>query len=221
MVLTAFAHEYQNVIFVKSNTKSPPMTRFLLTLALAGTLALPVFAQSTSSQLALTSFNAIPRGQQVLLSWNPDKAGVLSYQLEKSKNGNDYVSFGEVQGTQNITEFLETDFQPYAGLSYYRLRLTDASGAVSYSNVVPVKYNENGEAVSPVASEYPATLTPEQEVLVVVRNAAGEEFYSKVEVETSGNPMQCKDGDPTLNSGTYTIVGCSDQQFYCKQMIVQ
>jgi hypothetical protein len=198
--------------------------KIFTTLLLTGFLAFSLHAQKPSGSVALTSFNAVPRGAQVLLTWNPEKHGVVTYQLEKSKNGNDYVAFSEVQGAMTITEFFETDFQPYQGLSYYRLRLNNADGTVSYSNVVPVKYNEKGEPVSPVAAEADAsgtTASPEQSVLVIVRNAAGEEFYSKVEVESNGNPVECKDPDPELSKGTYTIVGCSEQDLYCKQILVK
>src|SRR5574340_1242221 len=86
--------------------------RLLFTLAISGIMTFSAAAQqSSSSNVSLTSFNAIARGKQVLLSWNPDVAGVKSYSLEKSKNGSDYTDFGNVEGADVNMEFLETDFQ--------------------------------------------------------------------------------------------------------------
>ena len=194
--------------------------RFFFLIALSAALSFSLGAQQISSSASLTSFNAVPREKQVLLSWNPDQTGVKEYQLEKSKNGADFVPFGKVQGAEAETEFLETDFSPFDGLSYYRLRLVSGDGAVSYSNVVPVKY-ENGNAVSPLGG---ATYFPNEKnrsVLVVVRNASGDEYYSKVDVQSAGDPVECKDPEPLLAMGTYTIVACSEQELYSKQLEVK
>lgn len=193
--------------------------RIFFSLVLAAVLATPLFAQAEKNP-ALTSFNAVPRGKQVLLSWNSDVQGVQTYALEKSKNGTEFVAFGNVQGADAMTEFLETDFTPYTGLSYYRLSLTMKDGTVSYSNVVPVKYNDQGDPVSPVAG---ATNVSKEDhgLLVIVRDNNGEEYYSKVEITENGDPVICSDPDPALNQGTYTIIGCSDQVYYAKQMVVK
>ncbi|MBI3510472.1 MAG: hypothetical protein HY064_07390 [Bacteroidetes bacterium] len=196
--------------------------RLLITLAFSGLFFCSAPAQDlTSSDVSLKSFNAIARGKQVLLSWNTDVQGVKNYSLEKSRNGSDFVDFGNVQAADINTDYIETDFQPFDGLSYYRLKLVGADGSVSYSNAVPVKYNENGEPVSPVEGTSYNHSSSDNSMLVVVMNPAGEQYYSKVEVTANGNPVECIDPDPLLASGTYTIIGCSDQEFYSKQILVK
>lgn len=193
--------------------------RFILSLVLALSLSVSAFAQQAA--ISNTSFNAIARGPQVMLTWNPGTTEVVSYQLEKSKNGSDFIAFGQIEGTTKLLEFIETDFQPFEGLSYYRLKLTLSNGTVGYSNTVPVKYNSAGEPVSPVAVEKEKTSSADESVLVVVRNSSGEEFYSKVDIANEGNPVECTVLDPVLSAGTYTIIGCSDQNYYSKQMLVK
>jgi len=168
----------------------------------------------------MTSFNAVARDKQVLLSWNPEVAGVQTYELEKSKNGVDFVDFGNMQGADINLEYVETDFNPYEGLSYYRLKLVGENGSATYSNVVPVKYDENGNPVSPVPTAA-TTISKDSSILVIVRSAAGDEYYSKVKVTSAGDPVECFNADPNLNHGTYTIVGCSEQELYAKQLVVQ
>jgi hypothetical protein len=194
---------------------------FVIVLALL--FSVPSFAQQQTESLGLTSFNAVPRGPQVLLTWNPTQGQAVSYQLEKSKNGLEFVAFGQIEASQNLLEFLETDFQPYQGMSYYRLKITNEDGTFSYSNVVPIKYNAAGEAISPVpVRKTSSTVTDtDNEMLVVVRDQSGNEHYAKVEVSDDGTPVECVNPDPTLTAGTYTIIGCSDQQFYSKQLVVK
>lgn len=194
--------------------------RKLVSLIFACCLSFTLLAQQPSS-VTNTTFNAIARGKQVLLSWNPQEGSGIVYQLEKSHNGTEFTTFSQVQANQNVTEFLETDFNPYEGLSYYRIKMTNSDGMITYSNTVPVKYNENGEPVSPVPAQAEASKNSDQSVLVVVRNANGEEFYSKIESLSNGNPVEGLNPDPELVSGRYTIIGCSDQNYYCKELVVK
>lgn len=195
--------------------------RNLLFFALFGTLSVSAFGQSP--QVDLTSLNAVPRGAQVLISWNPEHDHVLSYHVERSKNGTDFVPFSDVQGTDQQLEFLETDFTPLEGLSYYRITATLDNGQELHSNIVPVKFSVSGNATSPVPADATGVKNnfSEKAVLVVVRNKDGDEYYSKVEVESTGDPVEVKDLDPVLAQGTYMIVGCSEQQLYSKQLIVK
>ncbi|MEO5642407.1 MAG: fibronectin type III domain-containing protein [Bacteroidia bacterium] len=191
--------------------------RLFLTLALFSTLSFSVKAQ-TNETPSITSLNAIPRGTQVLLSWNPDKKDITGYVVERSKNGSEFEMFSQVEGANQPMEFLETDFTPLAGLSYYRLTAVYKNGETVHSNIVPVKFSANGTASSPVPGNEDA-IFPDHGVLIVVRSADGIEFYSKVEVENS-EPLRCSDADPVLAQGTYTIIGCSQQELYSKQIVI-
>jgi hypothetical protein len=198
------------------------LMRLLFTLALTGTLAFSVAAQNTNPGVNMTTLNAVPRGTQVLISWNPEQKNIVSYHVEKSRNGSDFVAFSEVQGTNEQLEFIETDFTPFTGLSYYRITATSADGIVLYSNIVPVKFSTDGSSASPVPTNATGSrsMLKDKSVLIVVRNKQGDEFYSKVDVENSSDPVQCTDPEPVLEKGTYTIVGCSEQDLYSKQIIV-
>jgi hypothetical protein len=194
--------------------------RSLLSIAFCFTVAVSAFAQTP--QVDLTSVNAVPRGGQVLISWNPEHDKVMNYHVERSKNGTDFVKFSDVQGSDQQLEFLETDFAPLEGLSYYRITATLESGEELHSNIVPVKFSTSGNATSPVPANATGLKNSENKsVLVVVRSKDGDEYYSKVEVENAGDPVEVKDLDPALAQGTYMIVGCSEQQLYSRQLIVK
>jgi hypothetical protein len=194
--------------------------RNLLSLALSCTLAVSAFAQAP--QVDLTSVNAVPRGGQVLISWNPEHDKVMNYHVERSRNGTDFVKFSDVQGADQQLEFLETDYTPLEGLSYYRITATLENGEELHSNIVPVKFSATGNSTSPVPANATGARNPEDKsVLVIVRSKDGDEYYSKVEVENEGDPVEVKDLDPALAQGTYMIVGCSEQQLYSRQLIVK
>ena len=190
-------------------------------LILAFALQVTANAQSNPSDIAMTGFNAVPTNNHVVVAWTHVMSGVISYEVEKSKNGSEYAVVSKVEPGTVAADFVETDFQPYEGMSFYRLKFTTEEGFTYYSNTVPVKYT-NGVAVSPVPQPaIKADQNPDKTAIVVVRNAAGEEYYSKVEVQNSGDPLEVKDLEQRLTSGTYTIVSCSEQSYFCKQMLVK
>jgi hypothetical protein len=168
---------------------------------------------------AVTNLVATPLDSHVLLSWTTTAAGIEVYELERSRNGIEYATISRIEPGSVNTEFIETDFTPLEGMSFYRIKVIDAEGNITYSNATPVKY-KSGSPVSPVA----ARATPVQNqgpVLIVVRNNAGEEYYSKVEVTDDSDPILATDLEQRLTAGTYTIVSCSVQAYFSKQITVK
>lgn len=194
--------------------------RTLFSLAITALFAVSLQAQTPV--ISNTSFNAVPREKQVMLTWTPESTGVTNYQLEKSRNGKDFEVFGTVQGADMDIDFFETDFTPYLGVSYYRLKLISVDSVITYSNIVPVSYAANGTPASTGSSQTGFNgNTNEKSILVVVRSADGNEYYSKIEIDSNGNPVTCKELDPNLAAGNYTIIGCSEQELYARQLTVK
>lgn len=167
----------------------------------------------------ITSLTATPLDSHVLLSWTTTGSAIEVYELERSRNGIDYATISRVEPGSVNTEFMETDFQPLDGMSYYRIKVTDADGNITYSNATPVKYKA-GAPVSPTPGRTTAA-SNNGPVLIVVRNGAGEEYYSKVEVTSETDPLLATDLEQRLAAGTYTIVSSSVQEYYSKQITVK
>ncbi len=65
------------------------------------------------------------------------------FTIERSLNGNDFISIGEINGAGNSTSVLNyefTDDAPFAGINYYRLKQTDFDGNTSFSKMVLVDF---------------------------------------------------------------------------------
>lgn len=168
---------------------------------------------------AVTNLVATPLESHVLLSWTTTASGIDIYELERSRNGIDYGTISRIEPGSVNTEFIETDFAPLEGMSYYRIKVIDAEGNITYSNATPVKYKA-GSPVSPAPGRATAANNPGP-VLIVVRNNAGEEYYSKVEVTNDSDPLLGTDLENRLAAGTYTIVSSSVQEYYSKKITVK
>lgn len=175
---------------------------------------------SGTNEAAVTNLVATPLQSHVLLSWTTTAVGIDVYELERSKNGIDFTTISRIMPGSVNTEFMETDFEPLEGMSYYRIKVIDSESNIMYSNATPVKY-ASGTPVSPTPVKATSTANNNDPVLIVVRNSAGEESYTKVEFVNDSDPLLANDLEQRLSAGTYTIVSSSVQSYYSKQVTVK
>ncbi|MEL6355817.1 MAG: T9SS type A sorting domain-containing protein [Bacteroidota bacterium] len=106
------------------------------------------FAGAIPLPLTLISFDAFPETDFVLLRWvTEDEVGTDFFTIEKTRDGHTFAWVGEelAAGFSEPGEQLHyehRDYDPYLGTSYYRLQTTDFDGAVSYSHLVAVNYED-------------------------------------------------------------------------------
>jgi len=88
----------------------------------------------------LLAFNARLNSQRVLLDWQTANEQNSDYfDVEKSKDGRtgwSFVSRVKSKGNSNSrVDYQSVDHRPYGGVSYYRLRMVDEDGKISYSPI--------------------------------------------------------------------------------------
>jgi len=92
-----------------------------------------------------------------MLSWTTDKeAAGDRFELQRSANGDDFATIYRTSAKATASDYNHLDEQPIEGNNYYRLRLTDANGAFSYSQVVLLG-NKRGREISWRLYPNPAT----------------------------------------------------------------
>lgn len=100
----------------------------------------------TSLPVRLLSFTGGQQSGKALLHWTTgvEEYG-MSFLVERSANGEDYVQIGKVAaaGSGSGYSYLYTDEYPAPGKNYYRLKLADPDGSGSYSWVVAVSFTAN------------------------------------------------------------------------------
>lgn len=93
------------------------------------------------------SFTGTPQGKTVLLNWvTASENNNDHYEIERSANGGQYTTIGEVAAAANPAirnEYQFTDINPLSGLAYYRLKQVDKDGRIRYSTVIAVNYTGN------------------------------------------------------------------------------
>lgn len=94
------------------------------------------------------SFTGTAQGKTIVLNWaTASESNNDHYEIERSANGVQYTTIGEVAAAANPTirnDYQFTDINPISGTAYYRLKQTDLDGRFRYSTVIAVNYTGNG-----------------------------------------------------------------------------
>lgn len=84
-------------------------------------------------------FRATPKLNEVSLKWiTKEEKGLLYYEVERSKDAITYTPVGKLPATNKIeqNDYLIVDIKPFSGWNYYRLKIVETNGKISYSVVV-------------------------------------------------------------------------------------
>lgn len=180
----------------------------------------------------LINFDVVKNGDKVEVFWTIASEPHHNYfTLERSRNGIDFEKVSVIDATSsvnNMIQYLETDNQPLNGISYYRLKLTDLHNENSYSNSIKVNYTfgkKRNMRVSHLVSVEALKLffkTEEHtEVLMVLKDTHGKEWYSKVIVAIENSEIIGDDPEKKLVAGTYIIIATSNNLLYNQKLIVR
>lgn len=185
--------------------------------------------------IELLSFNVnVNRNNQAEISWTTATETNNDYfTIERTTDGVNYevVEVIDGAGTSIATrEYYTIDPFPLPGTSYYRLKQTDLNGHYEYSDLVAVSNNDN---VLTALKVYPNPSDggkmqvdldgqEDEEILVVVKDLLGQEYYSKVVIMNSGKYKLVVDPSQKLAPGLYLVVASShNNMLYSQRVIVK
>ncbi len=181
--------------------------------------------------IELVGFNAIRNTDKVNIFWRTASEKMNDYfTVEKSKDAVAFETLSIVKGSSNSNvtlEYSETDFSPFDGISYYRLKQTDINGKFTYSKIVAVNYHFDEQGVNvypnPNNGNFSISLKgfENKEVLVLLRDVSGKECYSKVMLSQNNEEIVAIDLENKLPTGTYLVVASSLNKLYSKKIIVK
>ena len=140
-VITTITIQYgvPNIAGVRNN----PQTQAI---AVGNFSFLPVF----SLPVSFSAFGAQVQNKQVLLNWQTQSVSNSgTIQVEKSRDGIQWQpanGIGQVPITTQ-TKYKVTDKEPFAGISYYRLKELTNNGELYYSRIVRISLTDEAEII--------------------------------------------------------------------------
>jgi hypothetical protein len=144
---------------LKSSTIIPSSDSSLqVTLAPLSITSLQLVASLPVLQVPLVSLTAKKIGNDVRLDFSvSNDTGVIMFDIERSAEGTEFDSIGTVAATPTVGgnagpagNYSFYDNQPLAPVDYYRLKVVDRNGGLTYSKIVEVSFDNNtGMSVFP------------------------------------------------------------------------
>ena len=177
------------------------------------------------------SFGAFSDGKKVIVSWSTLNERSFDYfTIERSKDGVNFVSALMIKGAGKVStlvDYTDIDYTPLSGISYYRLKQTDYAGQSSYSEpaIVNFQFTKAGALVPNTGKMPEQSELKEIEnkaVLVVVKDAKGQEYISKIHVTADQEHLYATaDAKNTLSQGTYVVIASSYNPLCSQKLIIR
>lgn len=183
--------------------------------------------------LKLLDFAAKRIAQQVDLTWSTkDERNMSHFELERSVDGINFESIAQtsVQGKNQTNHYTWKDEAPYLGRNYYRLKIVEITGQVTYSEVRVISFEDVAPYTMRVApNPFKETLNIElynnlinpTKTSIVVYNTLGQVVYATEKTVETGQVRLEIAAAVTWDTGCYTIVLRNDQFTQQKQIIKQ
>ena len=149
-----------------------------------GSYVKSLFIGGSTLPVRLINFSAALNAQSdVSLEWKvAEQVNIIRYEIERKLDGNNYTTIAVVNAnTQNEFTYHFTDTHTFTGTCFYRLKIIDHDGSVTYSKVVNVQLlPKSSVSLYPVpASENIIIQTPGQLYL----------NSSAILIDNSGRPI--------------------------------
>lgn len=129
----------------------------------------------------LLAFSAKKQDRDVVLYWaTANEENNDYFTIEKSTDGRNFTTIGEVAGAGNSDNVIEYDFmdeKPAIGKNYYRLKQTDFDGAYEYFNIQTVDFKGAGNVSiypNPVTDRLTVNTVDTENVTVQIFNLMGQ-----------------------------------------------
>ena len=132
----------EGIIYISRQNSPTGLPLIILANEVSSTLSF--FTVNTSVlDVTLAGIKAQNRGNRNTVSWataSEDRGDI--FEMERSKNGTAFEFVKMIQANGSPSAYTFIDEQPYAGITYYRLKLKHTSGSVTYSPIVNASMKE-------------------------------------------------------------------------------
>lgn len=224
------AHSDGATGYVTSNAVSSfsPFSFGSLTVDTENDIALPI---------ELLNFSAVKGKGINTINWTTSAEINNDYfVVEISADGVNFEELERVNGKGSFTglsEYQLNDENPFEPITYYRLKQVDFDGTAFYSKIVSIESSGNELAElslnpNPVNQNAPyffigmTGVKEGKQILVVVKDVSGKEYYSKVfVVERQSDFIFTIDPEQKLSPGIYLVSASVDNSLYNKKLIVR
>lgn len=191
-----------------------------------------VVVENTVLPVHLISFEVKTQpDKSVLISWKAEEEiNFPGYEIQKSINGFDWqvLRFIPGSGMRGVREYRETDDRPYAGKTWYRLRIRQVGSSEKYSQIIWVNNAQGADMIriwpNPVRHEMKLELVSEKagiQAAMQVINLHGQILQNESHILTAGNNQITVSGTRDLPNGIYVMSLRVGETIHTRRFVIQ
>lgn len=131
-----------------------------------------VFYNFVVLPLKLLSFDGKQKGKAVQLNWSTtDESNMSHFEIERSTNARDFEKLGTlpINNSNSLNNYSFEDVAPVKGNQFYRLKITENTGKITYSSVAKINFKSDK-----VISFYPNPV--QSNTALFITNTDGEQI---------------------------------------------
>jgi len=186
---------------------------------------------ASGNSFFIRDFDVYINGAAVNITWETgiDAQDGMFY-IERSSDAVHFEQIRQTEGEllESNVIFLEVDDAPLKGTSHYRIKQVTKEGYTIYSPIRTVKTyealaSELNLVENPCSEEFKDELKAmkDQEILVVLRDEKGNEYFSKITLVNNECTIKAVDGNQEIPKGDYVITSCSKNELYTQQIVIK
>lgn len=180
----------------------------------------------------LESFDAkADRNEQVQLSWSTsNETNFTGFEVQRSQNSNDWEGIAFINSGGSLKngkrQYKLTDFQPFAGKSFYRLKMVHEQGSANYSSIKLINIKRGIAEISlyPNPAKEKAMLhvvsESAQRTELSITNLQGTSVYKSTLYFKAGSNQVALNGLNLLPPGLYFVHLQLNGKFYSQKLIL-
>ncbi len=167
--------------------------------------------------IKLQYFTAVKKGEDAQLNWTVGYSSTAkNFEVLKSRDGINFTSTKNVTAVKNSSFYQTYDLKLETGVTYYKLKITDENGKISYSSIETVTNGAVGlnltrldpNPVKNITTLQMVSATSSNVLLTVVNNVGSTVLKQNVKLQKGSNTYQLNFN--SLSAGIYYIYAAGD-----------
>lgn len=168
---------------------------------------------AAEAMVEIVSFTGVSTQNKIDLACKVKSNCCYSIFVERSRNGKSFYSIGTFSDNKAIAEYTLTDESPFRQTNFYRLKIIDSHGKISYSKLMVMQLYDT-ETLSMV-SVTPNTLLNNLHINLQLKNKAmvvmritdkeGNEIFKKKDTGVEGFNSYEMEGTGKMKAGDYSL----------------
>jgi hypothetical protein len=181
----------------------------------------------------LVNVRAYRSGERNIIEWsNLTETGLINYTVERSGNGIDFIAMGlqlPKSNSNDRKDYSLSDDVPLNGDNFYRIRVLEQIGRITYSKIVKV---ETGTSINHGFTIYPNPVTDKQvsvningweigQYTLRVFNSLGQQVFSKLINHPGGSMTDVIQLPSSVRKGFYSMQIGNEKKHSSHPFIIQ